>query len=133
MTRITCLSVFALSLSVFAYGMAPASADDLAQGEQVFKKCQICHSIGPGAKNKVGPELNGLDGRHSGSVAGYDYSAANTNSGIVWNEQTFKQYIRDPRGMVPGTKMTFAGLKDDQQAASLWLYVSQFASDGTRK
>lgn len=132
MTPTTVLAL-AISLSALCLSAPPASADDVAQGEQVFKKCQICHSIGPGAKNKVGPELNGLDGRHAGSVEGYGYSAANTNSGIVWNEQTFKQYIRDPRAMVPGTRMTFAGIKDDQQVASLWMYVSQFAPDGTKK
>ena len=87
MTRTTVLSAFAISVSTFALSVASASADDLAQGEQVFRKCQICHSIGPGAKNKVGPELNGLDGRHSGSVEGYGYSVANKNSGIVWKNR----------------------------------------------
>lgn len=111
----------------------PASAQDAAAGEQVFKKCLPCHSVGPGAKNKVGPELNGLDGRHSGSVEGYSYTPANKNSGIVWNEQTFKDYITDPRAKIPGTKMIFPGIKDEQEKANLWAYLKQFGPDGNKK
>jgi len=110
-----------------------AKAQDVAAGEQTFKKCLPCHSIGPGAKNKVGPELNGLDGRHSGSVAGYSYSSANKESGIVWNEQTFKEYIVDQRAKIPGTKMIFPGIKDEQERANLWAYLKQFGPDGNKK
>jgi cytochrome c len=110
-----------------------AKAQDVAAGEQTFKKCLPCHSIGPDAKNKVGPELNGLDGRHSGSVAGYSYSSANKESGIVWNEQTFKEYIVDPRAKIPGTKMIFPGIKDEQERANLWAYLKQFGPDGNKK
>lgn len=125
-------AVAALSVA-FGLIAAPANGQDIAQGEQLFKKCQICHSIGPGAKNKVGPILNGLDGRHSGSVEGFSYSEANKSSGIVWNEQSFKDYIKDPRARIPGTKMVFPGIKDDQEIASLWLYIRQFAPDGSKK
>ena len=62
----------------------------LEKGSNVFKQCQPCHAIGPGAQNKIGPELNGLDGRKAGTVANFNYSEANKNSGVVWNEQTFK-------------------------------------------
>ena len=79
------------------------------------------------------PELNGLDGRHSGTVAGFDYSDANKNSGIVWGEAKFKEYIKDPRGVVPGTKMIFAGIKNDNEVNDLWAYVSQFDADGNVK
>src|SRR3984885_15994102 len=89
-----------------------ALAQDAAKGEHVFARCTPCHSIGDDAQNKIGPELNGLDGRHSGTAAGFDYSDANKNSGIVWNEATFKQYIKDPKAMVPGTKMIFFGIKN---------------------
>src|SRR6476620_5429560 len=88
--------------------MQGASAQDTTAGEQVFKKCFPCHAIGEGAKNKVGPELNGLKGRHSGTAPGYNYSDANKNSGIVWNEETFKEYIKNPRAVIPGTKMIFS-------------------------
>jgi cytochrome c len=72
-------------------------AQDVEKGATLFKQCAVCHKIGPGATNSIGPELNGLDGRHSGSVANYSYSDANKNSGIVWNEETFKEYIKDPK------------------------------------
>lgn len=110
-----------------------ARAQDAAAGEQVFKKCAICHAIGEGAKNKVGPELNGLDGRHSGTAPGYSYSEANKKSGIVWAKDTFEKYINDPRAMIPGTKMIFPGIKNPKEVDNLWAYVSQFGSDGKKK
>ena len=106
---------------------------DVAAGEQSFKKCLPCHSIGPGAKTKVGPELNGLDGRKSGTAANYNYSDANKNSGITWNKETFEKYIADPRATIPGTKMIFPGIKSDNERDNLWAYISQFSADGTRK
>ena len=122
--------VSALGLSMSAN---LAHAGDPAAGEVAFKKCTICHAIGEGAKNKVGPVLNGLDGRQSGSVAGYSYSVANKNSGIVWGEKVFKEYIKDPRAKVPGTKMAFIGIKDEKEADNLWDYIKQFGADGKRK
>jgi cytochrome c len=109
------------------------SAQDVEKGATAFKKCAICHKIGPGATNLVGPELNGLDGRHSGSVAGFSYSDANKNSGIVWNEQTFAEYIKDPRAKIPGTKMIFAGIKNEQEIKDLWAYLKQFDAEGNIK
>src|SRR3974390_2854008 len=103
---------------------------DVAAGEQSFKKCLPCHSIGPGAKTKVGPELNGLDGRKSGTAANYNYSDANKNSGITWNEAQFKEYIKDPKAKIPGTKMAFAGIKSEREINDLWAFVSQFDKDG---
>jgi cytochrome c len=108
-------------------------AQDVEKGATVFKKCAICHNIGPGATNKVGPELNGLDGRHSGTAAGYNYSEANKKSGIVWDESTFKKYIADPRAMIPGTKMTFAGDTHENEVNDLWAYVKQFDAEGNIK
>ena len=108
-------------------------AQDVEKGANVFKQCQACHSIGPGAQNKIGPELNGLDGRKAGSVPNYSYSDANKNSGIVWGEQTFKEYIKDPRAKIPGTKMIFPGVKNEQQANDLWAYIKQFDESGTVK
>jgi cytochrome c len=110
-----------------------AVAQDIAAGETSFKKCLPCHAVGEGAKNKVGPELNGLDGRHSGSVAGYNYTDANKKSGITWDEATFKEYIQNPRGKIPGTKMTFAGIKNEKEIANLWAYLKQFGADGKKK
>ncbi len=80
-----------------------------------FNICLACHTIGPGAQNKVGPELNGLNGRKAGTVPNFDYSDANKSSGIVWNEETFEDYIKNPAAKVPGTKMIFPGIRNEQQ------------------
>ena len=121
----------AAALTVLSAGLA--LAQDIEKGATVFKQCAVCHKIGPGATNGVGPELNGLDGRHSGSAPNYSYSDANKNSGIVWNEQTFGEYIKDPRAKIPGTKMIFAGIKNEQQAKDLWAYIKQFDAQGNIK
>ena len=119
-------------LLVAATGLAQAAGDP-AEGEKVFAKCKICHQIGESAKNAVGPELNGLIGRHSGTAPGYYYSDANKNSGLTWDEATFKDYIKDPRAKIPGTKMIFAGIKKDTEAADLWAFIAQYDKDGKTK
>jgi cytochrome c len=124
-------SMIAVTILIAANGIA--SAQDVDAGERSFRKCLPCHAIGPDAKNKVGPAQNGLDGRKAGTVDGYSYSDANKNSGIVWNEQTFKDYIADPRAKIPGTKMVFAGIKSPQEAADLWAYMKQFDANGNIK
>jgi cytochrome c len=129
---------FSLSALVIIASSAVASAAfaddvDLAAGKTSFNKCLACHAIGEGAKNKVGPELNGLDGRKSGTAADYNYSDANKNSGITWSEAVFKEYIKDPKGKIPGTKMAFAGIKSENEINNLWAYVSQFDADGKIK
>jgi cytochrome c len=110
-----------------------ASAQDLAAGATSFKKCISCHSVGETAKNSVGPQLNGLDGRTAGTVAGYNYSDANKKSGIAWNEATFLEYIKDPRAKIPGTKMIFPGIKNETEAKDLWAHLKQFGADGKKK
>jgi cytochrome c len=127
------LRTMTFAIALIAIFSAPAAAQDATAGKTVFNQCMICHAVGTGAQNKIGPELNGLDGRHSGSVPNYSYSSANKNSGVVWNETTFKQYIANPRAMIPGTKMPFAGLKDPQQINDLWAYLKQFNADGSIK
>ncbi|MCW2282544.1 cytochrome c [Rhodoblastus acidophilus] len=108
------------------------AAGDPEAGQKVFTKCAACHKVGPGAKNGVGPELNGLNGRHSGSVEGYAYSDANKNSGITWSEAKFKEYITAPQKVVPGTKMTFPGLPNEADRDNVWAYLSQFKADGSK-
>jgi cytochrome c len=112
---------------------AGALAQDVAAGETSFKKCQPCHRIGEGAKNLVGPELNGLDGRKSGSAEGYSYTEANKNSGITWDEAQFKEYITNPRTKIPGTKMVFAGISSENERTNLWAYLKQFDATGKKK
>jgi cytochrome c len=112
---------------------AAAPAQDLAAGEQSFKKCLPCHAVGEGAKNKVGPLLNGIEGRKSGTIEGFTYTDANKNSGLVWDEATFRDYIKDPRAKIPGTKMIFAGIKNEKEASDLWAYMRQFDAEGKKK
>ena len=112
---------------------ASAFAQDLTAGENSFKKCLPCHRVGEGAKNLVGPELNGLEGRKSGSVEGYSYSEANKNSGITWDEAVFKEYITNPRAKIPGTKMVFAGINSENERNNLWAYLKQFDASGNKK
>ena len=116
--------------AALAAASGTAAAQDVEKGERSFNKCLPCHSIGEDAQNKIGPVLNGLDGRHSGSVPDFAYSDANKNSGIVWDEANFKEYIRDPKAKVPGTKMIFAGIKNEQEVNDLWAYVKQFDAQG---
>jgi cytochrome c len=127
MTRIVIVATMLVA------GTGVAAAQDVAAGETSFKKCLACHEIGDGAKNKVGPELNGLDGRKTGSVDGYNYSDANKSSGVVWNESQFLDYIKDPRKKIVGTKMFFPGIKNETEAKNLWGFLKQFGPDGKTK
>jgi len=127
-------STLSVLVIIGSAALAPAAlAQDADAGKTSFNKCMACHSIGEGAKNKVGPELNGLDGRKAGTALDYNYSDANKNSGITWNEATFKEYIKDPKAKVPGTKMAFAGIKNDTEVNNLWAYISKFDKDGKMK
>ena len=123
-----------LAIAVVMFALTwNAEAQDVAAGEQSFKKCLPCHAVGEGAKNKVGPLLNGLENRHSGTIPDYTYSDANKNSGLTWDEATFKDYIKDPRAKIPNTKMIFPGIKNEKEAGDLWAYLKQFGPDGNKK
>jgi cytochrome c len=127
----TVLTVLAAVTTLAA--TSPVLAQEVAAGKTSFNKCMACHAVGEGAKNKVGPELNGLDGRKSGSVAGYAYSDPNKNSGITWSKETFLDYIKDPKAKIPGTKMVFAGIKNEKEAGDLWAFLAQYSADGKTK
>lgn len=121
------------ALALFLLAPQAASAQDAAAGEKVFAQCRACHQVGPTAKNTVGPVLNGLFGRKSGTVEGYSYTAGNRDSGITWDEETFAEYIRDPKARIPGTKMVYAGLKDAQRTKDLIAFLKQFDAKGEKK
>jgi cytochrome c len=121
-----------LAAATLAAAMGATNAQDLAAGEQSFRKCSPCHSVGEDARNKVGPVLNGLDGRKSGTIPEYSYSEANKKAEITWSEDAFKDYIQNPMAKVPGTKMAFAGIKNDKEIADLWAYLKQFKADGSK-
>jgi cytochrome c len=122
-----------ISSAVIAMSAGAALAQDAEAGETSFRKCQPCHDVGENAKNKIGPMLNGLDGRKSGAVEGYNYTEANKGADITWGEAAFKEYIKDPRAKIPGTKMTFAGIKNEKEVDDLWAYLRQFGPDGKKK
>jgi cytochrome c len=111
----------------------PAFAQDAENGADVFKKCRACHQVGETAKNAVGPVLNGLFGRKSGSIPGFNYSDANKNSGVTWDEETFAKYIKDPKSAMPGNKMAFAGIKDPADIADLTAFLKQYDASGKKK
>ena len=137
MTPRNILCVAAMSLAGMVGIAGQSFAADAATGETLFlHKCHVCHRIGPGASNFVGPNLNGLDGRTIGTEAGYSYSAADEakkKTGLVWNAKTFDTYITNPQKDVPGTKMIFPGLPRASDRDNLWAYVSQFKADGSKK
>jgi cytochrome c len=117
--------------ALFAIGFA--QAQDAASGEKIFLQCKACHQIGETAKNGVGPVLNGLFGRKAGTIEGFSYSPANKNSGITWDEATFREYIKDPKAKIPGTKMVFPGLKDPKQVDDIVAFLKQFDATGKKK
>ena len=127
------LTLSALVVIASSAATSAALAQDVAAGKTSFNKCMACHAIGAGARNKVGPELNGLDGRKSGTAPDYSYSDADKNSGITWNEAQFKDYIKDPKAKIPGTKMAFAGIKNEKEINDLWAFIAQYDKDGKTK
>jgi cytochrome c len=105
---------------------AGAHAADAAHGEAVFKQCKICHQVGPGAKASVGPEQNNLIGSKAASRPGFNYSPAMKEAGekgLVWTEENIDKYLENPKAMVPGTKMVFAGLKKPEDRADVIAYL----------
>lgn len=126
-TRTLLLVVVALTASF------SASAQDAATGKSVFRQCQACHAVGPGAKNGVGPQLNGLVERHAGSLDEYAYSqafnaAVDTDS--AWDQDALDQFLEAPMDYMPGTKMAFTGVKDDDKRAALIAWLNNFGTNG---
>jgi cytochrome c len=128
------MRAWVMTLIVLTAFPGAARAQDVAAGEQVFRKmCLPCHDVGPAAKVKLGPPLNGIDGRKAGTYEGYNYTEANKSSAITWNESAFVPYIQAPMEAIKGTKMSFAGIKNDKDIADLWAYLKQFGPDGQKK
>lgn len=99
---------------------------DPAAGERVFRQCATCH-VADTDVNKVGPSLKGIVGRQAGTAPGFRYSNANKNSGITWTEQELFAYLESPRTKIPGTTMSFVGVRDPQQRADLIAYLQEKA------
>lgn len=119
-----------MGLLFLAVSVSPAIADDAEKGEQVFRKCRVCHQVGDSAKNIVGPQLNDIIGRHAGTIEGFNYSAAMKTAGeegLVWNEENLMKYLKNPREFLPKNKMAFAGLKDDDDRKDVIAYLKKFS------
>lgn len=123
---------FTVAAAILTVLAGAAQAQDAAAGEKSFNKCRSCHMVGETAKNGVGPVMNGLFGRKSGTIPGYTYSQQNKDSGITWDPAVFAEYIKDPRAKIPGTKMAFAGIKNDKEIADLTAYLQQFDATGKK-
>lgn len=122
----------ALALSFAAVGARAQDADQIAAGEKVFRKCAACHQVGADAKNKVGPELADVIGRTAGTAADFEFSPAMIaygEAGNVWNDETLHAFLENPKGVVKGTKMAFAGLKkvEDRDAVIAYIESEQVA------
>lgn len=100
---------------------------DVKAGERVFALCRSCHVLDEGV-NRVGPSLYSIVGRQSGSVEGFNYSDANKNSGVTWTTDVLFEYLEDPKGFMPGTKMAFPGIKNPQDRANLIAYLESTKS-----
>jgi cytochrome c len=127
------MKILAFAFAATALMNVSAHAQDAALGERLFNQCRTCHQIGETAKNGVGPQLNGVfAGRKAGTAEGYSYSAAYKGLDKVWNEENFTTYIKDPRGVTPGTKMVYPGMKDETQIVNLIAFLKQYGADGKR-
>lgn len=116
----------AVAVAAFAVGTTSAWAQDAENGQSVFRQCRACHQVGASAKNAVGPQLNGIVGRKAGQVEGFNYSEANKTAGakgLVWDDKTLLEYLAAPAQFMPGTKMAYAGLKDEADRKDLIAYL----------
>ncbi len=119
---LTALALTGMAGSALAEG-------DAAAGEKVFRKCKACHAVGDGAKNKVGPMLNGIVGNEIASVEDFKYSKAflaKKTEGLVWTDEVLDTYLTKPKKFIPGTKMSYAGLKKEGDRANVITYLKTF-------
>ncbi len=128
----TALAVALLAVPHLAVPHLAAAQDaegDPAAGERVFAQCRACHQVGDNARNAIGPVLNDVFGREAGSLEDYTYSAAMEAYDVVWDHESFRTYIKDPRGEVPGTKMVYQGLRDEQRITDLIAFLDQYSDE----
>ncbi|MFD3191490.1 c-type cytochrome [Sedimentitalea sp. HM32M-2] len=123
------LSAAALLVALSAPAFAEGDAD---KGEKVFKKCKACHAVGEGAKNKVGPTLNGIIGAPAGANADFKYSdalMAKASEGLVWDDESMAAFLTKPKEFIDGTKMSFAGLRKEDDIANVIAYLETFPAE----
>ena len=121
-------------LSILPLTAIAEVAGDPAAGEKVFRKCKACHAVGEGAENKVGPMLNGIIGRPVASVEGFKYSdvlIALGEEGKTWTPEEMAVFLEKPRDYAKGTKMSFAGLRKEEERTNVIAYLATFADEGS--
>jgi cytochrome c len=130
----TTMRTFVLGAMLVVASTGASFAQSADDGMGVFQRfCSPCHDVGPGARVKLGPPLNGLDGRKAGSFEGFNYSDVMKNANVTWNEAQFKEFIRAPQMKFPGTRMAFTGLKEDADVNNIWAYLVSFGPNGDKK
>ena len=118
------LTILAAVFAALALSAGNASAADAAKGKKVYNKCKACHALKAG-KNKVGPTLHGLFGRKAATVPNFKYSKAMKTSGVTWDEESLRAYLKKPRKFIKGTRMAFAGIKKEKQMDNLVAYLKE--------
>jgi cytochrome c len=121
------MKIIAATMSVvltFAATMALAQSGDATRGERLFnQQCKACHTVEKGGRNGIGPNLFGIFGQKAAAVEGFSFSEAMQKSGIVWDDKTMSDYLKDPKTRVPGGKMVYAGLKQQAQLDDMLAYL----------
>lgn len=123
----------AVMAAIGGFSVTAKAEGDPTKGEAVFRKCKICHQVGEGAKNQVGPQLNGVIGRTAGTVEGFNYSPAMKaagEKGTVWTEENIAKYVENPKEFIPQNKMAFVGLKQESERADVIAYLKKFPAGG---
>ncbi len=131
---LTMLKTFIAAICLIGLPMMGSADGDVAKGEKVFRKCKACHAIGEGAKNKVGPVLNGVVDRQIATTEGFKYSAALTELGAegqTWTAEDLAAFLEKPRNYAKGTKMSFAGLRKEADRQNIIAYLASFPEGGS--
>lgn len=128
--RMRGFGILAAALVGFSAGEG-ALAQDAERGERVFNKCKACHQVGEGAASRTGPQLNGIVGAQAGAVEDFRYSKAFIDSGIIWDANNLSSFLANPRDFLPGTRMSFAGLRKEEEIDNVIAYLETFAADGS--